>query len=174
MCNAQKKGKICIFDEINPQKPMKNFLFTAILISSFANAQTYYKKISEKDISTERQTIAKNFIQDFLQKCEDKNYTKFENYNIVKKFEMLLDEKLESICKKNEEELGKIELLSFDSAHINKYSINKDPYELFIFNAKTEKNPDRKFLSVWIYQDKNYIRGIITTKEKPINPNKRD
>ena len=153
---------------------MKNALLFTLFFSSLLNAQTYYKKISDKDINTERQTVAKNFIQDFLKKCEDKNYTKFEHYNIVKKFEIFLDEKLENICNKNDEEVGKIELLSFDSAHINKYSINRDPYELFIFNAKTEKNPDLKFLSVWIHQDKNYIRGMVITKEKPFNPNKRD
>ena len=85
---------------------------------------------------------------------------------------MFLDEKLESICKKNDEELGKIELLDFDSAHLNKYSINKDPYELFVFNAKTEKNPDLKYLSVWIYQDRNYLSGLVITKEKPLNPKK--
>ena len=153
---------------------MKNFFFITLFLGSFLNAQSYYKKISEKNINTERQTISKNFILDFLKKCEDKNYSKFENYNIAKKFEMFLDEKLESICKKNDEELGKIELLDFDSAHLNKYSINKDPYELFVFNAKTEKNPDLKYLSVWIYQDRNYLSGLVITKEKPINPNKRE
>lgn len=153
---------------------MKNLLFIALFISSVVNAQSYYKKISEKDINTERQTVAKNFIQDFLKKCEDKNFSKFENYNIAKKFEMFLDEKLESICNKNDEDLGKIELLSFDSAHINKYSINKDPYELFIFNAKTEKNPNTKFLSVWIYQDRNYLSGLVFTQEKPITSYKKD
>jgi hypothetical protein len=85
---------------------------------------------------------------------------------------MFLDEKLESICKKNDEELGKIELLDFDSAHLNKYSINKDPYELFVFNAKTEKNPDLKYLSVWIYQDRNYLSGLVITKEKPFKSKK--
>ncbi len=73
---------------------------------------------------------------------------------------------------KNDEELGKIELLDFDYAHLNKYSINKDPFELFVFNAKTEKNPDLKYLSVWIYQDRNYLSGLVITKEKPLNPKK--
>lgn len=153
---------------------MKNLIIIALFFSSLLPAQSFYKKISDKNINTERQTIAKNFIQEFLNKCENKNYTSFEKFNVAKKFEMFLDEKLESICKKNDEELGKIELLDFDSAHLNKYSINKDPYELFVFNAKTEKNPDLKYLSVWIYQDRNYISGLVITKEKPINPNKRE
>jgi hypothetical protein len=59
--------------------------------------------------------------------------------------------------------------LDFDSAHLNKYSINKDPYELFVFNAKTEKNPDLKYLSVWIYQDRNYLSGLVITKENHLN-----
>ena len=67
---------------------MKNALLFTLFFSSFFNAQTYYKKISDKDINTQRQTVAKNIIQDFLKKCEVKNYTKFEHYNIVKKFEM--------------------------------------------------------------------------------------
>ena len=153
---------------------MKNLLYLAIFISSFVNAQSYYKKISEKDINTERQTIAKNFIQDFLKKCEEKNFSKFESYNISKRFEMFLTKNLESICKKNDEDLGKIELLNFDSAHLNKYSVNNDPYELFIFNAKTEKNPNTKFLIYSIYQDKNYLNGLVLTKEKPLKPYKKD
>lgn len=151
---------------------MKNLIIIALFFSSLLPAQSFYKKISDKNINTERQTIAKNFIQEFLNKCENKNYSKFENYNIAKKFEMFLDEKLESICKKNDEELGKIELLDFDSAHLNKYSINKDPFELFVFNAKTEKNPDLKYLSVWIYQDRNYLSGLVITKEKPFKSKK--
>lgn len=150
---------------------MKNLLF-ALFLGTFLNAQSYYKKISEKNINTERQTIVKNFILDFLKRCEDKNYSKFENYNIAKKFEMFLNEKFETNCKKNEEEYGKIELLNLESAYLNKYSINKDPFELFVFDVKTEKNTDIKFLSVWIYQDRNYLSGLWISSEKPLNPKK--
>lgn len=152
---------------------MKNLTLLTLFLGLFVNAQSYYKKISEKNINTERQNIAKNFIQDFLKKCEDKNYSEFNHYNIAKKFEMFLNEKIETICKKNDEELGKIELLDFDSAHLNKYSINRDPYELFVFNAKTEKNPKTKFLSVWIYQDQNYLSGIWISEEKPTHHKKK-
>lgn len=151
---------------------MKNFFFITLFLGSFLNAQSYYKKISEKNISTERQTVAQNFILDFIKKCEDKNYSKFENYNLSKRLEMFFDKTLEKNCQKNTEELGKIELLSFDSAYLNKYSENKDPYELFIFNAKTEKNPELKYISVWIYQDRNYLSGIVITKEKPLQSKK--
>ena len=151
---------------------MKNFFFITLFLGSFLNAQSYYKKISEKNINTERQTIAKNFIQEFLNKCENKNYTSFEKFNVAKKFEMFLEEKLSEICQKNETDLGKIELQDFNSAYIHKTSLTTDPVELFIFNAKTEKNPDIQFLSVWIYQDRNYISGLVITKEKPLNPKK--
>lgn len=151
---------------------MKNFFFIILFLGSFLNAQSYYKKISEKNINTERQTVAKNFILDFLKKCEDKNYSKFENYNLSKRLEMFFDKTLEKNCQKNTEELGKIELLGFDSAYLNKYSEKTDPYELFVFNAKTEKNPELKYVSVWIYQDRNYLSGIVITKEKPLNPKK--
>ena len=153
---------------------MKNLIIIALFFSSLLPAQSFYKKISDKNINTERQTIAKNFIQEFLNKCENKNYTSFEKFNVAKKFEMFLEEKLSEICQKNETDLGKIELQDFNSAYIHKTSLTTDPIELFIFNAKTEKNPDIQFLSVWIYQDRNYISGLVITKEKPINPNKRD
>ena len=153
---------------------MKNLIIIALFFSSLLPAQSFYKKISDKNINTERQTIAKNFIQEFLNKCENKNYTSFEKFNVAKKFEMFLDDKLSYICQKNETDLGKIELQDFNSAYFYKISLTSDPVELYVFNTKTEKNPDIQFLSVWIYQDRNYIRGMVITKEKPINPNKRD
>ena len=153
---------------------MKNLIIIALFFSSLLPAQSFYKKISDKNINTERQTIAQNFIQEFLNKCENKNYTSFEKFNVAKKFEMFLDDKLSYICQKNETDLGKIELQDFNSAYFYKISLTSDPVELYVFNTKTEKNPDIQFLSVWIYQDRNYIRGMVITKEKPINPNKRE
>jgi hypothetical protein len=50
--------------------------------------------------------------------------------------------------------------------------LTSDPVELYVFNTKTEKNPDIQFLSVWIYQDRNYIRGMVITKEKPFKSKK--
>ena len=73
-----------------------------------------------------------------------------------------------------ETDLGKIELQDFNSAYFYKISLTSDPVELFIFKAKTEKNPDIQFLSVWIYQDRNYISGLVITKVKPFNLNKRN
>ena len=73
---------------------MKNLIIIALFFSSLLPAQSFYKKISDKNINTERQTIAKNFIQEFLNKCENKNYTSFERFNVAKKFEMFLDDKL--------------------------------------------------------------------------------
>ena len=151
---------------------MKNLIIIALFFSSLLSAQSFYKKISDKNINTERQTIAKNFIQEFLNKCENKNYTSFEKFNVAKKFEMFLEEKLSEICQKNETDLGKIELQDFNSAYIHKTSLTTDPVELFIFNAKTEKNPELKYISVWIYQDQNYLSGIVITKEKPFKSKK--
>ncbi|MBV2224403.1 MAG: hypothetical protein KUL74_06060 [Cloacibacterium sp.] len=153
---------------------MKNLIIIALFFSSLLPAQNFYKKISDKNINTERQTIAKNFIQEFLNKCENKDFTSFEKFNIAKKFEMFLYEKLSDICQKNETDLGKIELQNLNSAYFYKISLTSDPVELFIFKAKTEKNPDIQFLSVWIYQDRNYISGLVITKVKPFNLNKRD
>ena len=85
---------------------------------------------------------------------------------------MFLEDKLSEICQKNETDLGKIELQDFNSAYIHKTSLTTDPVELFIFNAKTEKNPDLKYLSVWIYQDRNYLSGLVITKEKPFKSKK--
>ena len=45
---------------------MKNLIIIALFFSSLLPAQSFYKKISDKNINTERQTIAKNFIQEFL------------------------------------------------------------------------------------------------------------
>ena len=104
--------------------------------------------------------------------CFNKNYTSFEKFNVAKKFEMFLDDKLSYICQKNETDLGKIELQDFNSAYFYKISLTSDPVELYVFNTKTEKNPDIQFLSVWIYQDRNYISGLVITKVKPLNPKK--
>ena len=109
---------------------MKSLIIIALFFSSLLPAQSFYKKISDKNINTERQTIAKNFIQEFLNKCENKNYTSFERFNVAKKFEMFLEEKLSEICQKNGTDLGKIELQDFNSAYFYKISLTSDPVEL--------------------------------------------
>ena len=68
---------------------------------------------------------------------------------------------------KNKTDLGKIELQDFNSAYIHKISLTTDPVELYVSTQKRKKNPNIQFLSVWIYQDRNYIHGMVITKEKP-------
>ncbi len=151
---------------------MKKLSILFILFATFLNAQNSYKKISEKKISQERKMIAKNFINEYLTKCSNKDYSEFQNFNLSKRMEIFIKEELKNSCEKSEKIYGDMKLLNFDSAYIHKRSINSDPLELFVFEAKTEKDPLIKYMSVWIFQDKNYINGIWFSIEKPLNSKK--
>ena len=86
--------------------------------------------------------------------------------------ELFIKNEYEKSCDEKTKIYGKIDLLKFNSSYIHKYTINSDPLELFIYEIKTKKLPKIKYLSVWIFHDKNYINGIWISQEKPLKKKK--
>ena len=148
---------------------MKKTLTTILsTISIFSFLQKFYKQITEKDISQERLKIARSFAQEYLKKCENKDYSKFQNYIIDSRATKKLNDSIKDNCDKMFADYGKSEILNLNSSYYHKYAKNYDPIELFIFDFKTEKNSEIKYASVWIYEDKNVISGLWFSKEKPL------
>ena len=153
---------------------MRKIILILILIffTTLLNAQNVYKKIPENKIDSNRLNISKNFISEYLQKCVNKDYSEFKDFNLSKRMELFIKNEYEKSCDEKTKIYGKIDVLKFNSSYIHKYTINSDPLELFIYEIKTKKLPKIKYLSVWIFQDKNYINGIWISKEKPLKKKK--
>ena len=140
-----------------------------ILTLTFANliySQTNYKKIQTEKLNTENVELAKKFIESFVNKCENKDYTEFSEFNLSSEFKKFMNLKLKEVCLNNEKTTGRISLKNLNSAYKNKSSLLGNE-ELYIFDASTEKNNDIKYLSTWISKE-NQINGLILTSYKPL------
>ncbi|MEJ8590156.1 hypothetical protein JSO54_02775 [Riemerella anatipestifer] len=146
----------------------KTLTFLFVIISCFSYSQTFYKKKSKKDINQERLNIAKSFAQEYLQKCENKDYTKFKDFIIDSKLTKKLNDSIKENCEKMISDYGNTEVLNLNSVYYHKYAKDYDPIDLFIFDFKTEKKPEIKYASVWIYEDKSVIGGLWFSNEKPL------
>lgn len=139
-----------------------------INISCFSFSQNLYKQISDKNVNQERVKIGKSFVQEYINKCKENDYSKFENYIIAKKFEKNLNDSLKGFCTGKFSKYGNVEILKYNSSYIHKKYQTYDPVELHIFDIKTEHNPLIKYVSVWIFEDKNVIGGLWFSEEKPL------
>ena len=136
-------------------------LISGILIYS----QNSYKEIKTEKLNSGKSQTAKNFIETFLDKCENKDYSEFKNFNLSDGHKNFMNEKLEEICVNNSAKFGKIRIENLNSAYKENISL-MGGNELYIFNSNTEKIKDIKYLSVWISKN-NKIDGIVITAEKP-------
>lgn len=143
-----------------------------LLLSLSLFSQKLYTKIKDSKVDKERLTIATNFVNLYLSKCEAQDYTQFEKFVLSKNLENKLFEdrgkSFENLLNKN----GKIQIRSFNSAYSHNYFKNADPVEMFVFDISTEKQSELKYISVWVYLDQNVIGGIWFSKEISVNPNK--
>lgn len=152
---------------------MKKIITTTCLcLSLFAFSQKYYSKISDTKINQERLEISKNFIDTYLNKCKNSDFTKFDQFILSKSLEKFFLNEIEKSCKKSVEMYGKLKVLNFNSAYLNKYTKNFDPLDLYVFDVQSEKLPDIKYISVWVYHDQNVVSGIWISKEKPLGKSK--
>lgn len=152
---------------------MKKILATGFLCLSISMfSQKYYSKISNTKINQNRLEISKKFVNAYLNKCENDDFTKFDEFTLSKRLEKFFSEKIEGSCKKSIEMYGKLTVLNLNSAYLNKYSKDYDPLDLYIFDAQSEKSQNIKYISVWVYHDQNVISGIWISKEKPLGKSK--
>ena len=143
----------------------KIFTILTLISSILIYSQNSYKEIKTDQLNSGKSQTAKNFIRTFLDKCEDKDYSAFKNFNLSNGFKNFMNEKLEEICLSNDAKFGKIRIENLKSAYKEKISLIGGN-ELYIFNSYTEKVKDIKYLSVWIANE-NQIDGMVITAEKP-------
>lgn len=141
--------------------------FICIVISCFAFSQKLYKKISTENVNQERLDVVKKFAQEFLEKCQTNDYSKFQNF-IIDQRALKLNDSIKESCEEINRIDGKIKILNLNSSYYHNFKKDYDPLDLFIFDIKTEKNPNIKYLSVWVYKDKNVISGLWFSDKKPL------
>jgi len=149
---------------------MKKIIALMVFCGSvMLSAQKYYTKINSSKINHERVKVSEQFFKEFLRKCAEKDFSKFENFILDKTFERKLFSEFENRCIGMEEWIGRINIKDFNSAYLNDYSKNNDPLELIIFDADFEKKQSLKYLSILIFRDQNVISGMVITEQKPIS-----
>ncbi len=149
---------------------MKKLFLPVLVCLSFSGfAQKLYTKVNDSKVNSERLETAKRFISRYIEKCKNKDYSEFKDFNISKRIEKDLNTDREKGCLSAE----KITVLEFNSAYILKDTKYDDPVELFIFDINHSGSSSLKYISTWVYQDKNVIDGIWISKEKPLYRNKK-
>lgn len=136
-----------------------------VLNSIFIYCQTNYKEIKTEKLNTEKVLLAKNFIQSYLDKCSNKDYSGFNNFKLSKGHQHFVTEKIGEMCSNDEKKFGDILLGNLNSAYKENVSFFGG-VELYIFDAQTEKDKSIKYLSVWISRD-HIIEGMVVTSYKP-------
>lgn len=147
----------------------KIFLIGLINLSVFGFGQKLYTKINDSKVNKERLEVAKNFIGQYIGKCKDKDYSELKDFIISKRIEKDLYKDREKNCPNAEN----VKVLGFNSVYLMDYAKDDDPVELFIFDINHEKEPALKYISTWVYRDKNVIGGIWISKEKPLYKKKK-
>ena len=142
----------------------------SFVFSQLIYCQTNYKKIEVQKHDKEKIALAQTFIQSYLNKCFSKDYSEFSDGNLSIDFKGFMDQKLSETCLSNEKNFGTITLEHLNSIYKDKSSLFGNT-ELYIFNAKTEKDQDIKYLSVWISKE-NKIEGMVITSYKPLKKRK--
>lgn len=127
--------------------------------------QADYKKIETEKLDTKKVLLSRSFIQSYLEKCLNKDYSASQGFKFSGEFEKFFNNKLREVCESNRKHYGNITLENLNSAYRNKTSIFGNQ-ELYIFDAKTEKDKSIRYLSVWISAD-DTIDGMVITGYKP-------
>ncbi len=128
-----------------------------ILIPVFLyNCSTRYSTIPLEKVSDERKQIATKFVETFLKKCSDKDYSNFEDFNIAMRFKSQIQpDSLKKSCERIARNYGIVRIEKLASVHSTNYP--KDFIDVFNFKISTEKKPQIQYLHLGMYRDKNYL-----------------
>ncbi|WP_333851282.1 hypothetical protein [Epilithonimonas sp.] len=131
-------------------------------------ASDFYKPTPEKFATQERISKIKGFAEQFFNKCNNKDYSEIQGYNIdINTKKDLAPENLKKLCEKLLEKTGKITVGKFN----NSITPNRpsDFMDLMVFDAKCENNDSIKYAVVSLYRDKDFIYKINLSKTpKPV------
>lgn len=111
---------------------------------------------------------AKGFAEQFLGKCNNKDYSEIQGFDIdVNTKKELKPENLKKTCEKKLEKTGKITIGNFNNAITPNHPA--DYIDFFVFDAKYEKSDSIKYIAVGVYRDKDFILGMGFVKTpKPV------
>lgn len=115
-----------------------------------------YSAVPLNKFSKERKQIAEDFVETYFKKCENKEYSEFDGFNIAKKLEAKLSpDSLKKSCNYFYYKNGKVTVEKLVSAHTA--NSPKDFLDVFNFKIKTEKSAQPIYLHLGMYRDQNYI-----------------
>ena len=135
---------------------MKNIYFLLIIPILLGSCNSRYIAVSLSKFNIERKQIGQNFVKTYLEKCENKDYSEFEGFNISKKFQTKLSpDSLKKSCNYLSYKNGKITVGKLVSAHTA--NSPKDFLDVLNFEIKTEKSAKPMYLHLGMYRDQNYI-----------------
>lgn len=122
----------------------------------FSSCSSRYTTVPLNKINQERKAVAENFVKTFFTKCENKDYSEFEGFNISKKFQAkLVSDSIKKSCNYLQYKNGKIEFEKLVSVHSGTFP--KDFLDIFNFKLKTEKSAEPVYLHLGMYRDQNYV-----------------
>lgn len=138
-------------------------LFFLSLISLSSCNRPWFNTLPLEYNTKERQDLAKSFAENFYSKCDKKDYSEIQGFNIdVNMNRHFSSEKIEKICKSSQERLGKINIGNLYSAKTRAYP--SDYLDFFEFYVTTEKNDSIRYLRIGLTRDKDYFNTFLLTK----------
>ena len=115
-----------------------------------------YEAVPLSKMSAERKAVALSFVETYLKKCDNKEYSEFEGFNISKKFQAkLAADSLKKSCNYLNYKNGKIKVEKLVSGHTTKSP--KDFLDVLNFKITTEKSATPMYLHLGMYRDQNFI-----------------
>ena len=131
-------------------------LYLFFLIVSLSSCSSRFVTVPLHKIDADRKKVATDFVSKYLQKCVDKDYSNFENFNISARFKSkIVPDSLKKSCEIIERKYGKVKVEKLFSVHSRQRP--KDFVDVFNFKISTEKNPKIQFLHLGMYRDQNYL-----------------
>lgn len=135
---------------------MKKVYLHLLIPVLLGSCSSRYTTVSLNKIDKERKDIAQKFVETYFAKCENKDYSEFEGFNISKKFQAkLASDSLKKSCNYINYKNGKVKLEKLVSVHSGTFP--KDFLDIFNFKLKTEKSAEPVYLHLGMYRDQNYI-----------------
>lgn len=135
---------------------MKKIYFLLLIPFLFGSCNSRYSAVSLSKMSKERKAIAQDFVEAYLKKCENKDYSEFEGFNISKKFQAKLSpDSLKKSCNYINYKNGRVKVEKLVSAHTPNYP--KNFVDVLNFKVTTEKSSEPMYLHLGMYRDQNYI-----------------
>lgn len=97
---------------------MKKIFILFLSSISLVSCSTWYNQISLNKIDKARKQIAHRFVEAYLQKCADKDYSEFTGFNISKSFSAkLVSDSLAELCNGIQRKEGNLKIEKLVSVH---------------------------------------------------------